>query len=513
MSSGSALPAERAPKSKRGGQQLAEGEERPTKRRRLSDASVLCMRELFRTAVNDGDISEDKRVVLQNAAVLLSQVDGKTWVNFPDSQGQLQDLTPPQLKKVRPFFSKVADELKTAEMKVLSEASSNHNESFDCLELESVPWAEGITSRELLACCVPDEELLFSSRHDWVEKVTRFLPSRYLIRSRVREMLNHYYIHRRGSHEESRPSSQDESPKRARVHIPGIQLLRRAFVAVAVTVGAMLGAAIRCFRQSRTKAIVAKAVVCIANAIAAKVMQLFRMMPLRDEPIWPVLRLCFAFLLQGQIKNFLELIVLIARLRVILCLASCNDFFGLIFFPFLLVARTVLGWNPGSWLLGCSCESGSTGSERGLSLLSLCPVKVTEWLFRCFKAIKYLKLIPGCSILSVVIDPCTLLLETVEPVAEFIFDLLFSVGFAEGLSHLARSIDVRAQHKLVYWSMRVGRMMREGPSDAEPMPMEGSASSAAPSEAPTTHQSDAADSPPRLPEWRDDGCYNIFDST
>lgn len=27
----------------------------------------------------------------------------------------------------------------------------------DCLELTHVPWAEGITARELIACCSPDE--------------------------------------------------------------------------------------------------------------------------------------------------------------------------------------------------------------------------------------------------------------------------------------------------------------------------------------------------------------------
>ncbi|CAE6922018.1 Slc24a1 [Symbiodinium natans] len=80
--------------------------------KQLGQASVLCMRELFRTVVNDGDISEDKRILLQNAGVLLSQVDGKTWVSFPDNQGQLKELTPQQLSKLRPFFNDVAEELR-----------------------------------------------------------------------------------------------------------------------------------------------------------------------------------------------------------------------------------------------------------------------------------------------------------------------------------------------------------------------------------------------------------------
>merc|ERR1719223_2171223 len=55
------------------------GGERPSKRRRLGDASVLCMRELFRAVVKDGDVTEEERLVLQNTAVLLAQVDGKQW--------------------------------------------------------------------------------------------------------------------------------------------------------------------------------------------------------------------------------------------------------------------------------------------------------------------------------------------------------------------------------------------------------------------------------------------------
>ena len=40
-------------------------------------------------------MAEDKRILLQNAGVLLSQVDGRTWVSFPDTQGELQELCKP----------------------------------------------------------------------------------------------------------------------------------------------------------------------------------------------------------------------------------------------------------------------------------------------------------------------------------------------------------------------------------------------------------------------------------
>ncbi|CAE7321679.1 unnamed protein product, partial [Symbiodinium necroappetens] len=113
--------------------------DRPSKRRRLSQASILCMRELFRTVVNDGDMSEDKRILLQNAGVLLSQVDGKTWVSFPDNQGELKELSSQQLSKLRPFLGDVAEELKKQEAQLLCDESAG-SDQFDCLELTKVPW-------------------------------------------------------------------------------------------------------------------------------------------------------------------------------------------------------------------------------------------------------------------------------------------------------------------------------------------------------------------------------------
>eukprot|EP00434_Breviolum_minutum_P022293 symbB.v1.2.019672.t1/scaffold1618.1/size109259/6 len=224
--------------------------ERPSKRRRLGQASILCMRELFRTVVNDGDISEDKRILLQNAGVLLSQVDGKTWVSFPDNQGELRELTTQQLRHLRPFFDQVAEELKMHEVQLFSDSAAGSSDQLDCLELSHVPWAlsswsaslpprsrlmgfvtqaDGITARELLACCSPDEALHFTTRWNWLEVLIRILPSKYMLKSRVKELVNYYYI--QGLTPEALTPKQDTS--REVVEKPAPSIPRRVLTEVA----------------------------------------------------------------------------------------------------------------------------------------------------------------------------------------------------------------------------------------------------------------------------------------
>eukprot|EP00439_Symbiodinium_sp_Y106_P086194 s3_g31.t2 len=304
---------------------------------------------------------EDKRILLQNAGVLLSQVDGKTWVSFPDNQGELKELSSQQLSKLRPFLGDVAEdsralpelpialrhgshgnaglmvcsvqrlykELKKQEAQLLSDESAG-SEQFDCLELTKVPWADGITARELIACCSPDEELQFSTRRRWLEVVIRVLPSKYMIKSRVRELLNYYYLQGLTPQAASRFLARKAPLQRQQ---PGAQHFAGPGSAVALRLASE--------RNSEMAPEVAAAVVGIAAALAAG-----------NGPIWPLVRLFVAVLLQGQVKNFLGMIVLIARLRVVLCLARCNDVFGYLFYPFVFLAQKVLGWNEGSWLLG-----------------------------------------------------------------------------------------------------------------------------------------------------------------
>ncbi|CAK9115971.1 unnamed protein product [Durusdinium trenchii] len=430
--------------------------ERPSKRRRLSEASILCMRELFRTVVNDGDISEDKRILLQNAGVLLSQVDGKTWVSFPDTQGELQELSPQQLRQLRPFLDQVAEELKTQEVQLLSESSAG-SETFDCLELERVPWADGITARELLACCSPDEALHFQTH--WLEVLIRILPSKYMLKSRVKKLVNFYYVQgfRPQATTPTRAPRPMTSTRHVRVLRRGVHVLLR-HVQTAVQIGRAVAGNI-----SR---VVAQLVVLMAAWSTGLFSRLMRLMPFSETPAWPLARLFFAVLLQGQIKKFLELIVLIARLRVILCLARSSHFFGFLFFPFVLIAQKVLGWNEGSWLLGCSCDaSGRT------SLLSMGPVRAAEGLMSCFKAVRLLPTLPGLAFLATVVDPFVEALLWVQPAVVFLSDLIFSVGFAEGLAMIVRSVDRSAHHKLVWMSMNVGRMLREGPKSSREGPI------------------------------------------
>lgn len=471
--------------------------ERPSKRRRLGQASILCMRELFRTVVNDGDISEDKRILLQNAGVLLSQVDGKTWVSFPDTQGELQELTPQQLRVLRPFFDQVAEELKMREVQLLSDSttSAGSGDHLDCLKLTHVPWADGITARELIACCSPDEALQFNTRWNWLEVLIRILPSKYMLKSRMKELVNYYYIQSltpeavTAATPKNNIQKEDKSPKKRKIPTRAVALVvQRARL---------------CLQISRSAArfmsgLVTKLVLLAAQTLAAVFGRMMQHLPFRDDPAWPLARLFFAVLLQGQIKKFLELIVLIARLRVILCLARSSEIFGFLFFPFVVIAQKVLGWNEGSWLLGCPCDISSRPS-----LLSYFPVRAAEGLLACLKAIRHLQTFPGLAMLGVVVDPFIDAVIWIQPAVVFLSDLMFSVGFAEGLAMIVRSVDKSAHHKLVWMSMNVGRMLREGPA-VNPMEL-------GEQRAEQSVSAQVADSPQPLPEWREDGTWNLFD--
>ena len=73
---------------------------------RLSQASILCMRELFRTVVNDGDISEERRAgpishfhkvrfQIVGVAAIQGRVSGK-WSGLGTTAGFGQTLQPKQ---------------------------------------------------------------------------------------------------------------------------------------------------------------------------------------------------------------------------------------------------------------------------------------------------------------------------------------------------------------------------------------------------------------------------------
>ena len=61
--------------------------------------------------------------------------------------------------------------------------------------------------------------------------------------------------------------------------------------------------------------LVAHLVLLLAAALRLLLRRATRLLPFRDAPAWCLARLFAAVLLQGQVKKFLELIVLIARLR------------------------------------------------------------------------------------------------------------------------------------------------------------------------------------------------------
>eukprot|EP00406_Dinophysis_acuminata_P068155 CAMPEP_0179267256 /NCGR_PEP_ID=MMETSP0797-20121207/29832_1 /TAXON_ID=47934 /ORGANISM="Dinophysis acuminata, Strain DAEP01" /LENGTH=570 /DNA_ID=CAMNT_0020975503 /DNA_START=29 /DNA_END=1743 /DNA_ORIENTATION=+ len=472
-------------------------DQRPSKRKRVGQASVLCMRELFRAVVKDGDISDAERAGLQSVAILLSQIKGDTWVSFPDTDGELAEFsgTRKQMEALREFLGKVAEELKASETSVEVE----HQDSTDCFALASVPWADGITSHELLSCCGPDASLADMGVYSFLDKATRPLPSKYMMRSLVRELVKHYYIKRASADArpiEAQPVSDKRScPKR----MPSVVTsCRRRAVAIPRCIATrsrpVLVSVARRVRAYTVSA-VANFVVAAVSALVARTAACFQ----GRNPLWAALRFfCVAFL-HGRVLRVLEFLVLMARFRVLLCLASCHEFLGMLFHPFVFVAQKFLRWSEESWLLGCSCDADAT-----LSLLSWVPVRSAELLGSALKLVRF---IPGLAFCA---DPFVYSVDTIQPVLSFVFDLIFSVGIAEGLAMLVSHADENMQPKLLWMSMNVARLLREGDGQAEAKDRDEPGGAEALVDAQAGRGSPGADDP--SVRWDPDGAWSLFDA-
>jgi len=233
-------------------------------------------------------------------------------------------------------------------------------------------------------------------------------------------------------------------------------------------------------------------------------------MPASKGPIWPTVRFVCAAILHGQVKKFLLLIVLLARWRVILCLANCNDLLAWPFYPFVFVARKLLHWNAESWILGCAC-----GRNGRLSLLSYVPVTASDYLVQ---VVNLVRLVP---LLGPFLAPIGDFADYLKPVLSFTFDFLFSVGVAEGFAMVVDRADEQTHSKLVWMSMNVSKMIREGPLEKTPLaptPCEidtapiaehgdstnGASGAIGGAPGPSAGRSEAT------PEWREDGIWSLF---
>merc|ERR1712008_426099 len=115
------------------------------------------------------------------------------------------------------------------------------------------------------------------------------------------------------------------------------------------------------------------------------------------------------------------------------------------------------------------------------------------------------------------IPMCSFMAEQItlsHPMISFLFDLMFSTGIAEGLSMIMDRADERARPKLVWMSMNVARMLREGsnvtPSvQTLPAPNKALLSADGPGE-PAAPAKESLPSP-RLPHWQEAGEWNLFD--
>lgn len=453
------------------------------------------MRELFRAVVKDGDISDADRLMLQNVATLLSQVEGNTWVSFADTHGSVQELTAPQVKRLRPFLENVARDLKEHEVQCAS-LDSRNEEVLDCLQLAAVGWAEGITANELLSCCGPEGELIFEG---WLGRATAVLPSQYMIRTRVRELLNHYYLKRHHGEGRRRLSllERTELVPVLRATVAPIRWCS-CTASTAVRTGAApvvcLARGVLCLSRVATGSVAsafvtaATAVVDLASAVMPKSHS--------QEPLWPALRFFVAAFLHSQLRKLFKVLVLITSWRVVLCLAACSENLGWLFHPVVWIAEKVLHWKSSSRVWGCGCGGG--GDDP--SVLSWIPVKLSHTMVDLMGLARNLPM-PGD-------DVDIFLLLYVRPVLSFILDFTFSVGIAKGLAALVDLADESAQEKLVWMSMHVSRIIREGPRE-ESRPL--LPSRVPEPQAPSSTQTAGPQSPGPM-NWNEEGTWNLFDS-
>jgi len=487
-------------------------EQPPLKRRRLSQASVLCMREMFRALIRDGEIGDQERIILQNAAVLLSQVRGETWVHFPDTHGELQPIsgTRQQLNTLRSFLGDVAQELQAQEVSMEAE----QQETRDLLRLPSVEWSDGITTQELIACCGPVVDLHCPGPRGWVDKVTKALPAQYMVRSRARELLNYYYLRLweppSSGTTPAQPSYMQQAEKLLWMGtvIRRMRSLGEMIIVVLNFLGkpcirtlGVLASSIRLATGHVSSAVVA-AVSIAASAVDAGLGALLG----SRQPLWPALWFFGAAFFHERVRRLFEFIVLMARLRVMLCLTRWSTTLAVVFYPFIFVAQKFLRWNEQSWLLGCACLDNG----HRPSVLSWIPVHAAwglMWILRLPRRL---------ALPSVLLDVHSDLCDLAEPLLLFLFDFVFSIGIASGLAHLVRLADERAQPRLVLMSMNVAKLLREGPQQkasgmAGATQQQQQLLDASVPDVDSSSAVHTAAAPQDLPSWRADGAWNLFD--
>mmetsp|Transcript_141346 Transcript_141346/g.249673 ORF Transcript_141346/g.249673 Transcript_141346/m.249673 type:complete len:482 (-) Transcript_141346:52-1497(-) len=456
-----------------------------SKRRRLSDASVLCVRELFRAMVRDGNISTEERIILQNAAVLLSQVKGDTWVTFPDNDGLLRDLnlTRQQTNRLRSFLDRVAEQIKLKNTNLPSEGSDVPEK----LQLATVPWAASVNSLELLHCLVPEVELVETGTFGWIERITNLLPAQFMLRIRAKELINHYYLkyHKPEPKQETpATSSSDAEPA-----TPGrfASIKARGVVVARITMSPLQF----CIR------VIARVVVVVIEYISFHYFTVSRIIT-KFFPFWPFLSFSLLAISHGRAIRFFEFIVLFARWRVILCLASYSTFFGTVFYPFVYIADNFLKWKEGLTpkIMGCACEVGDSTVPSILAFIPVESVNAIMWL------LKRLTWLPLPSFVAFQID---VFIDHLQPVLIMVFDLMFSIGVAEGLATILSFADGWTQPKLVLMSMDVARRIRDGSLEGKPHGSEASAASEEP------HPASSHNVATTLPVWREDGAWSVFD--
>lgn len=467
----------------------------------MEQASVVCMRELIVACTRDGNITNEKRLAFQNVGVLLAQVNQKhkdTKVDYEDTQGELKDLSPRQVGHLRPFLAKVAANVQSAE------CEHGLNEASEMTQMVEQRWDEGVTANELIACCEPDAQIKVNGVLGKVGNIaTTGLSTEYMLRARVRELVNYYFDYQADA---TKATNKRKSlvDKITESHMPGgfaliwcCQTLGKCVALLLFTIPFLL----KGFNDLlMLMAIPFKMLVKFAFILLWRFLDAILTTIVPDSgPLLPAIRLFISAFVSNQLVDIIGAVVKLLRIRILLCLAYSEPMvFGKLFYPLVLIAESVMKWDPESRISGCLC--GLEGRNE-FSLLNIIPVSLTNLFFDALACFEDVPLLASVAIFLHVLKPGIL----------FFVNLLFSLGIASALQSVKDDAEEVTRPKIVWMSLGLAKKMREHydwNEHVEPQNPNAAPPPQSPKRTSQNSQEGLVLAP--LPEWKEDGSTDLF---
>jgi hypothetical protein len=475
--------------------------DQPAKKRRiaLEQASVICMRELIKASTRDGDLTEEKKLAFQNVGVLLAQVNQRLeksnmQVDFGDTHGELKELTPRLRNHLRPFLHKVAENVKG------EEAEQFEEQDMDCLPIVTDGWDFGASANELISCCEPDVEVSMNGALGKACTIaTNGLPTQYMLRSRVRELINHYFVYNQAVPSAKKRKSVAEKIQES--GYPGSSVVAWCCAAVWKMFVMLLLALPIVLKQFNEYIQSLMALLSIPFKLVVKYTFLLAWKAVDgilpdNSPLLSALRLFISAFVSDKLSDVLGMVVMVLRLRVLLCLAHANPtVMGVILHPLVYLAELMADWDPEGRIFGCKC---GLDDPRDSSVLAFIPVRLTTVVFdalELFDDNEY-----AVSVVSFII--------VFKPVSIFIVNLLFSLGIANALQSVKVNAEEVAKPKMFWMSLALAKKLREH-HDWNAAPT----SPGPPDSLLNTPEKSSPVAPPPVPEWKEDGTWSLFSGT